>query len=353
MIILHPSEDRFHNLQEQGSYEWTYFDGISEDGEHAFTAIWFRGIPMSPYYTAAIDSDTRDASPGKFCAFAFGLYRNGKRIASGLEEGPEEWFFGDTHSPDAKFRENTLHSAQHPNGTTAFHIAVDIRRPLLAGRILGEIELKFPEHDTPNGVEAYQAGPGTHYWVPAAPDGSFSAALDLVGRGRSSQKIRFSGRAYHDRNLGTEPLHTADVDWHWGRVHFDSRAFVFFDIRSRAEKTGSELAPFQRLLVYENGKLVDQEEGVACVTERWRNHWGTLPYPAAIRSGDAASIIFTAINHGQFDSGPFYHRMAAQFSLRTASGSVQAPGMTEYMRPSRLGISAFRPFVKFRLRRIG
>ena len=353
MTVLHPSEDRFHNLQERGSYEWTYFDGLSEDGEHAFTAIWFRGIPMSPYYTAAIDAETKDASPGRYCAFAFGLYRNGRRIASGLEEGPEDLFFGDGDSPDAKFMANTLHSAQHPNGTTAFHIAVDVRRPLLAGRILGQIELKFPVHDAPDGAEAYQAGPGKHFWVPAAPNGSFSAALDLVGTGRSSQKIRFDGRAYHDRNLGTEPLHTVDVDWYWGRVHFDSRAFVFFDVRSRTEKQGSGLAPFQHVLLYENGTLIDQMEGLQCVADGWRNHWATLPYPGTIRSQNNASTGFAARTNGQFDSGPFYHRMAAQFSINSNGSAIQAPGMTEYMRPSRLGVAAFRPFVKFRVHRIG
>ena len=358
MIVLPPSEDRFHHLKESGSYEWTYFDGLSEDGEHGFTAIWFRGIPMSPYYTATIDRNLGAAQPERYCAFAFGLYHRGTRIASGLEEGLEEHFFGDQSSPDVRFAENSLHSAEHSDGTTGYRAKIDIRRPLLAGRILGEIEFRFPKHDPIPGAQPYKPEAGRHFWVPAAPNGSFSAALDLVRTGTSARKYRFKGRAYHDRNFGSEPLHHLNLHWNWGRVHFDSKAFVFFDIHARQNQQNADFAHFKQLLVFENGKVIDSVNTVDVETHEMRNHWSTLPYPSAFYSGKSdTGPTFRAETVHLLDSGPFYHRMASRFNVQAVQGgegqySGTGLGITEYLRPSRLGVSVFRPFVKFRVRRL-
>lgn len=373
MILLDPSEDRFHNLEFPGSYEWTYFDGLSEDGELGFSAIWFRGIPMSPWYSAAIDRNPQNALPERYCAFAFGLYSRSGRIASALEEGPESLFSGDTTSPDVRFRENGLYASptgSKNGGDTGYRMVLDIRRPLLASRIQGEITFQFPVHDlsgaaapyTPAGSAAptLSAAVEKHFWVPAAPNGSFNAAIDITALGRSAARYRFRGRAYHDRNFGLEPLHYLNVDWHWGRVHFGTKAFVFFDISPRTDTIGGERLqkregePFRRFLLFDGGRLVECSQDVIFSPARRRNHWATLPYPTHVGgSSAAAQTRFSAGTRSLLDSGPFYHRIAADFEVERQGVRQAALGMTEYLRPTRLGFRIFRPFVKFRVRRVG
>lgn len=358
LLLLDPSEDRFHNLSERGSYEWTYFDGLSEDGELGFSAIWFRGIPMSPWYSAAIDRDPQNALPEQHCAFAFGLYNRKGRIASALEEGPESFFSGDTNSPDVRFRENSLYASPGKGGETGYHIRLNIRRPLLQSRIQGEITLQFPSHDLSGTAVPYDPAAGKHFWVPAAPNGSFNAAIDITGIGRTASRYRFQGRAYHDRNFGVEPLHHLNVHWHWGRLHFGSKAFVFFEVSSAGEgsneqsKKSEEKNSFRRLLLFDGGKLIESSEDGDFASTAWRNHWATLPYPQAVRGSALQSDLrFSARTVSLLDSGPFYHRTAADVEVLHRGEKETGIGMTEYLRPARLGFRIFRPFVKFRVRR--
>lgn len=368
MIVLDPSEDRFHNPDLPGSYEWTYFDGLSQESGLGFSAIWFRGIPMSPWYSAAIDRRPQAARPDRYCAFAFGLYDRNGRIASGLEEGPESLFSGDSTGPDVRFRGNSLYASKGKGGETGFRITLDIRRPLLQSRVQGEISFRFPEHHLGDAAVPYVPGQGTHFWVPAAPNGYFDAAIDVTRLARSPRRYRFQGRAYHDRNFGFEPLQHLDVHWHWGRFHFGEKAFVFFDVFSRGEgeekkreekeekegkNEGTDRNAFRRLMLFDGGRLIGSTREAGFTFEGSRNHWATLPYPSAVAGADpAAALRFTARTRSLLDSGPFYHRIAADFELLRGEEIGAGTGMTEYLRPSRLGLRIFRPFVKFRVRRV-
>ncbi len=353
MKILHDTEDRFHGIDAPGGYEWTYFDGLSEDGELGFVAIWFRGIPMSPYYTAAIDRSTKNPSshapvPSDYCAFTISVYHKGKCVFSALHERPRDLFAGSTDSADVRLASNSVHSNIAPDGTKSFYLTMDTELPYQLSRLVGDITVTSSPQELGNLTTDYDdATASGHYWVPAALDGTFTARLDIWKLGRGMKKYRFSGRCYHDRNFGTEPLHHLPVNWHWGRLHFDSKTFVYFNIVPDA--AGEE--HFQQVLLLEDGKLIARHEQFVMEELPRKRHWTTLSYPSGITARDEP-MRFDVSAVSLLDSGPFYHRMLSRITVQDSSGtSLIGTGITEFLRPSRLGIGAFRPFVKFRMRR--
>jgi hypothetical protein len=354
MYLLPGSEDRFHGLTGPGSYEWSYFDGLSEDGEWGFVAIWFRGCPMSPYYTAAIDRWLADRSapppdPDDHAAFSLGLYHRGRRVYSVLHERPRDLFQADTAGPDVRLGGNAVRGGKGPDGGITYLFFLDTKLGLQTSRLSGDIEINaLPSAADALATTNDPAAEG-HFWVPAALDGTFTARLDLWRLGRGVERIRFGGRAYHDRNFGTSPLHHLKADWHWGRVHSGARLFVYFAVVPDSPDEPS----FRRLILLENGRLVDAVDDFTLDAE-WRGGGlSTLRLPGHLAGrAPGGDIAFDVRDGRALDSGPFYHRMLSRIDLaRDGERWIEGSGITEFLRPPRLGVAPFRPFVKFRVRR--
>ncbi|MCB0712034.1 MAG: hypothetical protein KDD67_06860 [Ignavibacteriae bacterium] len=348
MTILDSSQDHFHAIDLPGAYEWTYFDGLSTDGEHGFTAIWFRGVPMSPRYSAAIEKNLAKALPADFSAFALSLYHRGKPIGRSLVEGPSTLFEGSLTSPDARFGENRLFGERYSDGSTSFRITVDQPLPLSLKRMVGEIDLRFPPCDSSSAIGSLQPEVESDYWIPSGLGGQFSAAVDIVGPGGKPNRLRFNGSAYHDRNFGYKPLQWMDVDWHWGRLQTGNQTLIYFSIEPRPR---SKSLPFSRVMLFNGGKLVRLAQEFEFSLQQ-KNHWTSLPYPSRIelRSKDALRVTITT--ESLIETGPFYHRTSSHISFGWEGMGGEGIGVGEYLRPSRLRVGFFRPFVKFRAKRV-
>ena len=71
--LFGPEHDVCHiEPGEPGSYEWWYFDAISDDGRWAIVSIYFLGSPMSTYYKAVVDG--RRLKPSDWCGVFFSLH---------------------------------------------------------------------------------------------------------------------------------------------------------------------------------------------------------------------------------------------------------------------------------------
>lgn len=357
MTILHDSEDYFHNLVSPGSYEWSYFDGLSEDAEWGFVAIWFRGCPMSPYYTAAIDHYFRNPSsappdPGEYVAFNFNLYHRGRRIYYALHEQPRSLWHDELHRSDIKLAGNTVRFGYPRQGGKTTLLGIDTRLSYQMSHIVGDIDIDWRQQDLDSLTSDYVRTETGHFWVPAALDGKFTAQLDLWRLGRRTRPLHFNGRAYHDRNFGTAPLHHLEAAWHWGRVHSDEHTFVYFAVLPEREGRSER---FQRMILLSNGMLAGKADSFDLYDSPRSPHWSTLPYPRVVKgeNGGAVPLDFIAQQAYTVDSGPFYHRLISEFTVRMSGLPMidSAPGITEFLRPARLGVAPFRPFVKFRVRR--
>ena len=347
MIILDSSHDHFHSIDLPGAYEWSYFDGLSDDGKHGFTAIWFRGVPMSPWYSGAIEKNLPESLPTNYTAFAFHLYQNGKRIGAALVEGDEHLFEGSRTTSDAAFGDNLLRSERHSSGLIAYRMKIDQRIPLSFSRMVGEIDLNFSPCKAPGITGELNPERDSHYWVPVGVDGEFSASVNLVRPGRRPLYIRCKGKAYHDRNFGYEPLQHIDVDWYWGRLHINGMTLIFFLIQPR---NGDARHTFTRAFLFEKNQLVRTAENIEYSVETSR-HWATLPLPSRLTLGNN-ELQAVATTHAPLESGPFYHRIIADIEFTWDGRKEKGKGVVEYLRPSRLRRRIFHPFIKFRAIRV-
>lgn len=353
MILLDRSHDGFHGVDTPGGYEWTYVDGMSDDGLDGFTAIWFRGLPMSPYYTSMIDGDRARALPSRYCGFAFNLYERGRTVAATFDEGDASRFDASAYGPDVRFGSNRLRVVSDADGLQRMEITIDGRTPFLGHRISGEIVGTWRTIE-PEGMPIGSFDPTAgDYWVPVAADGSYSSEISLRRFGGKSRAIRSRGRLYHDRNLGFSPLHENDVRWQWGRVHLEKSTAIFFAVEPTSTSTDSAssltTAPFHSLMLVEEGRVV-RALSTASTVMTSRPHWTGLPAPRSLIV-EAEGARLTSRTIGLLHSGPFYHRMRSHVTLEWEGEHVEGIGVSEYLRPSRLGVGFFRPFVACRVRR--
>ena len=349
MQILDSSHDHFHLIDEPGGYEWTYYDGFSADRQFGFTAIWFRGVPMSPNYSRAIERKDVVADPHRWSAFAFHLYVGRKTVASWLVEGDSG---GTDPSRGLRLGGGGIYPERAADGELAARISIDGRSPILGRRVEGNITLRFPPVSfAPIAVGEVDRSITDHYWVPAGPAGTFDAALDLSGRLGKSRRLRFSGDAYHDRNFGFSPLMGHRVEWVWGRLHSRDQTLIFFSVAPPDGVTDD--LEIGRALLFRDGVLHRHAGDLRLLVDR-APHWATLPRPSAIRgmaSAEGADLRLQVDRPHLLESGPFYHRMLASIDADWGGDRLQGEGTIEYFRPDRLGVRIFRPFVRFRVRR--
>lgn len=350
MTILPESEDHFHQLSETGGYEWSYFDGVSHDAEWSFVAMWFRGAPMSPWYSAAVERALRRGQtlpPLDHCAFHLALYHRGKRIYSALHERDGQAFHTDYRTPDARLLNNALYSNAVPAGGTHYAISVDTEFPRQTSRVVGEIAIRSERQDLKPLLECQLHHPDEqHFWVPAAVAGNFTADLGLWRFAGGTKRISFAGRAYHDRHFGTSPFHRLPGIWLWGRVHSGDHTFIYFS-------SGKGEHQFQRAVLVEKGAIVAHSSNMELEQSApKKKHWGIDH--AGILQGASKEVEFTVTPLWCVDAGPLAHRSIQSITVRQqgAQQGIAGIGIGEVLRPSRGGVGWIRPFVKFRARKM-
>jgi hypothetical protein len=106
---------------------------------------------------------------------------------------------------------------------------------------------------------------------------------------------------------------------------------------------------FSQLLLFKNHELLYQSKNFDFIMSHSKKSW-TLKYPSRILiSNDDIKV---EVNESyKPESGPFYHRFVSDFKIYFKNNLVSGKGITEFLKPKRLGIKSFRPFIKFRVRR--
>jgi carotenoid 1,2-hydratase len=194
-----------------GGYAWWYFDGLSDDGTRAVSAIFFVGSVFSPDYAARL----RRGEPvpaEEHVAVNVALYERGAKRAWVMSE------YGATalgaladHGP------RIGDSAIEPTPGGGLKLTVRERSaPFLAslagigGAVEGEIEL---ERAAP-AVEPVELASGKerHWWQARIPHGRVRVRF-------RKPALAFDGVGYHDVNVGDGRLERAFASWSWGRFH--------------------------------------------------------------------------------------------------------------------------------------
>jgi carotenoid 1,2-hydratase len=313
-----------------GGYAWWYIDAISDDGEHALTAIYFIGSVFSPSYAGRARRGERVAAE-QHLGVNLALYRRGKRIAWVMSEYAADALVERRADALTIARSSLIRT---PNGPLVARVC-DREAPFMlsmAGvggmRVDGEMVLE-PACAPISGIELAEAGSG-HRWKVPIPRARLRVKI-------ARPSLSFEGWAYHDTNRGETRLEETLSRWSWARVHERDRLVVLYTTEDRRGRRHSVLvdakdgAPARDRLpqLVPNG-TVEEPRAVG---------WGlTLPAGFSVDGGRVR-----ATPERVLDVAPFYARYEARLY---EGGAPRGLGVGEHLDLDRFR----RPGIQFLLR---
>ncbi|MEX2600259.1 MAG: hypothetical protein WD355_01345 [Balneolaceae bacterium] len=350
-IISDPTRDTRTAKPDPGSYEWWYFDALSESGEFGLVVIFYEGNPFSSRYRDSMSTLAWETpEPARsFPALSISIYRHGRPVYYGFQEvEPEDADF-QTDEIRGHVGRSSFQAIQAEN-RPEYRVILD--QALVNGdRISGELtfqselpplaEFPGPGRAGPESERSLTGSPdGTgHLWNLVQPCASVSGDLELTGFKPLS--VRFSGIGYHDHNLGREPMERSFLDWYWGRFHLPGRTFVYYvmnllnggrqhcswmvDQRGRVTPAGTEVT------------LSDKETSL----------FGLQSARKLTFTGDGVRA--TVQQEKVLDNGPFYQRFLSSVLAEDGEQVFGGKGVSEYIMPGRIHMPIFRPLVNMRI----
>lgn len=319
------ADERFAEPVEPGGYAWWYFDALSDDGERAFTAIFFRGSVFSPDYAARMRKG--GASADEHLCVNLALYERGRQVAWVMSEyGARE-----LHQAD----ENGLTIARSSINAEGLHFD-EVSAPFFASlarigsTIRGTVSLE--PLAPPIGEAALTGSDGKrHAWNVPAPRARVKVRF-------TKPHFEFEGTGYHDANRGDGRLEDAFSRWSWARFHpkdEPKHTLVLYSVRDRAGA--------QRALIVDTdegrpGHVVEGSEGPPRTAS-----WGlTLP-----KHFDAGA--FRCEPGELLEKAPFYARYRASLSR---DGRVLASGLGEHLDLDRFRGRGVQFLLRFKTRKV-
>lgn len=335
-IFSDPDRDYKTSKDNSGSYEWWYFDAISEDGELSFVIIFYEGNPFSKKYIQAQESGTPTAPD--FPAVSISVYRKSRPLFYSFVEYDKESANFSELSADVSIAGNSLIQSKVIDSLI---YTLKLNETLPNGHsIKAELEFSSP---LKNQVEFNESGSdsGEHSWnlvqFRADVKGSFRINTEKV------KQFEFNGTGYHDHNLGLEPMKDSFEQWYWGRFHLKRGTFLYYvmDTLQGQEYKGWWIDP--------SGRVEDVSDQVRITNVQFN--------PFLMKSGRVLQFESKSMNvliqqDYILDNGPFYQRFNSRILVRDQKNNVleQGRGISEFIRPDRIYNKLFWPLVDMRLR---
>ncbi len=357
-----------HPKSRPGSYEWWYFDGISEDGNYQVVIIFYEGCPFSTRYVRSVEKDPEgeDARAARHPAISISLYYKGVPIFYSLSEYPPDQCSFDEGQAAVAIGENSLRFTEREthgsDGFGSYDLRINERLP--SGDELKGI-LTFSGMDpnerlfTGNGKSPAASADSTvadgedvpgHLWNLVLPRANMQCRINLLRNGLVKKELKFEGAGYHDHNLGSEPMKESFRDWYWGRVHFPHATLVYYIMNKNGVPGSKERIQDYRawLISPDNRRLLHSLE-LTGLKKRSTN--GFLLRPARRLHLRDKELEIEVRHRVLADSGPFYCRYISEAKLvHPALEKQTATGIAEYIRPDRIHRRLFWPLVHMRLR---
>lgn len=325
------ADDVWHPKSNPKSYEWWYFDALSDDGKESVVIIFLDNFVFSPRYNTLARQYRTDCPPSaealkssKTPAIAFVYYRDGKPVYRAINEFSEDEFSAAADAPECHIADNHMTFKKAPYGS-GYLISVNARLSHNR-RIEALFEWVVIESDFI--PQAAPVAETSHYWNLVAPRTDVSGRISVFDKSGKELDVRhFRGTGYHDHNIDNRWLPETVRNWHWGRVHFADSTAVFY----RYCET-NDSAPTTKLLVVRDGELRERD----CLYEEadlTRDKFG-IRYPRRLRF-ESDDNLKLRVNHLQIiDSSFFYLRFLSEMTLSLRDGKPRKKiGITEYLAP--------------------
>lgn len=319
-----------------GSYEWWYFDVMSNDG-YSLVVIFYDGNPFSRRYIEKIESNC-EPNASEFPAISISLYKDGLPLFYSFEEViPEDSEFSETH-PFGRIGDNLFEGYSDQKELI---YKVNLNQRLETGDSLeGSLIFKSPIKDNSGIISAESESHGSiHCWNLVMENSLVECNLKL--KGLSNKKIEFSGRGYHDHNTGSEPMKDSFKEWYWGRYHIGSTTLVYYLM----SVNGGWVK--KAWFIDEYGMVKNPDQKIEMSNNDF-NFFGLVSARTFHLEGDGIQAF---IQHDKVvDSGPFYQRFNGKVFLNRGGKPEQAMGISEYIYPSRIYSRIFWPLVNMRIK---
>jgi len=348
-LITDLKENRKHELKENGSYEWWYFDAIDNTNEYSFVAIFLTGNPFSPDYSEKIKFHTKypdfnKPNPMNFCALSFNLYFKNRIIYRTLHEYKKENFNIDQEDGSIHLKKSSF---KYDEENKTYLLNINITSPNAHERFKGDFEFKVNTESEIIIDNSLNASDETHNWLPSATDCNVTGKLKIY-RNSARRKTEFSGRGYHDHNWGNESLFQNMSDWYWGRVISNEYSLIYFYIKY----SDKEKEPFKKLLLFKNNILITQKNDFKINFNLKKNYW-LLNYNELMEI-EADDLKLIVNNSDKIDNGPFYIRFLSDFYLSLNNEVIidDKRGFSEYINTKRLSSGILKPFVNMRIKKV-
>lgn len=338
---MHIKSDPAKNLRTDSkpssSYEWWYFDAVSDDGQIAVVIIFYEGIPFSPVYNDAIrNTGSQKANPENHPAVSISVYQHGKPVYYSLVE----------------YRRNDFKITNNPFsisiGGHRFdqHIEKDdvvyqlkLKEQLPNGDAL-DTDLKFTGRAADKNLLNEEEG-DRHVWNLIQPMARVNGNIRITGY--REYNFEFEGPGYHDHNYGAEPMKNSFKEWYWGRVHFSEAVLVYYVMNKK------DNPQHRAWLIDRNNQTVITEFDNIMIDEPQRTVFGlSVCRRLQFESHEIKAEVYQS---RVVDNGPFYVRYLNDSVLHVPEWGIQKKnGLSEYIYPSRIDWKMFRPLINMRYR---
>ncbi|KAJ4490640.1 hypothetical protein J3R30DRAFT_3694346 [Lentinula aciculospora] len=222
------------------TYEWYYFDAISDDGSYSAVATFFiapnTAFPFTGSPTMTLEVLLSIQTPDSDVFYLNGVFATDAQVTTDGDGASGIW-------------EGTGLSFNSSSDMSSYDIVIDSAD--LMG-VTGTISMQSiaPAHYP---CSAAQAGATMQLlpnvgWANAVPDSRATVQLEING-----QNVSFTGSGYHDMNWGDIPFLDAVGTWHWGHGRLGPYSLVWFD------GTSQDGSPHTSGYVSLNGAIVGSQ----------------------------------------------------------------------------------------------
>lgn len=322
-----------------GSYEWWYFDAISDDGKTSFVIIFYEGNPFSRRYIEALSNKNSVENKAEFFpAISISVYHKDKPVYYGFEEVKKKEATFSSDLPEGKIGKSAFR-LDHKQGKLVYHLNIDHTVP---GGDSIRATLSFESADlsvTPGEFDHNDNETVAHSWNLVQPAAAVTGVIEV--NGYKPFVCQFSGIGYHDHNKGEEPMKDSFDEWYWGRFHLGGQTLIYY-------------------LMNQNGSwnnyasLIDEDGEVRNIAgefdggNRTLNLFGLSSYRKLMFH--SKNLSFTIQQESKVDDGPFYQRFLSSTIIHKNGDILVGRGISEYIKPSRIYSKLFWPLVNMRIR---
>lgn len=353
--------DVWHQKSSHKSYEWWYFDALSDNGRDGVVIIFLDNFVFSPRYNSLAGQRTpADEHPptvnelnpesripnlkSKVPAIAFVYYRDGKPCYRAYNEYLPEDFWASDAVPECKIGENSFKFEDAPYGS-GYSISINAK---LRKNLNLEAHFEWLSIESDFTPDRSLSSDESHIWNLVAPRSDVTGRITVsTDKGLNKDVVHFRGTGYHDHNLDNRWLPETVQDWQWGRAHFSDATAVFYRYKEHGES-----APITKLFVVRHGELRERDAGYEEQTHS-RDKFG-LKFPSRLRLVTEDNMRLRVKQTETIDSSFFYLRFLSEMTLTLRDGKPRkAIGFSEHLAPKSLKYRWLDFLVSMRIGRNG